>query len=68
MEWTTGEYPQKPCECLCTIYDDSAMENIVVPCTFICKPYQGRTGFLHGDELLTNEVIAWMEFPKPFTE
>jgi hypothetical protein len=67
-EWITGRLPDKPCTCLVTLYGDSICENYVDAAEFIAKPYHCKTAFLCDGEDITDEVLAWIPFPKPYQE
>lgn len=65
-EWHTQGMPKEKekGDYLCTIFDDSAMENIVISCWWGDR--RGVYGFWYEAEDIKDYVIAWMKYPAAY--
>jgi len=68
MEWETKGMPKEKGDYLCTIFDDSATENIVVSCRWDDVPVNTPCRFIWKGQDITNYVIAWMKYPAAYDE
>lgn len=66
MEWQTKEMPKVKGDYLVTIFDDNAMENIVINCRWDDIPVSTPCRFYRDNEDITDYVIAWEKFPEPY--
>lgn len=72
MGWHTKEMPEEKGEYLVTIFADSIMENIVIPCRWDDFPVDTPCRFHRltdkegGIEDITDYVIAWTKYPDPY--
>ena len=68
MRWVAEGMPKKCGNYLCTVFDDSTMENYVITCEWQRRPFFKPPRFyctekyMYGKDV-TDYVIAWMEFP-----